>query len=86
MDTLVHADIFFFIAAVSTILIAILAIIALVYLIRILKSISSVSSTLERGVHHVSSNMDKVAMALLGKKLFNLFFGKQKARKSSKKS
>jgi uncharacterized membrane protein YgaE (UPF0421/DUF939 family) len=43
MDTLVHADIFFFVSTVALIVIGIGVAIALFYLIRILKDISHVS-------------------------------------------
>ncbi len=47
MDTLVHADIFFFITAIATVVIAAILAIALVYLIRILKNARYISDKLK---------------------------------------
>lgn len=43
METLIHADIFFFISSVALVLVAVGVIIALVYVIKILRNVSAVS-------------------------------------------
>ena len=43
MNTLIHADFFFFVTTIVVILIAICVIIALVYIIKILRTVSEVS-------------------------------------------
>jgi len=43
MDTLIHADIFFFISTVVLVFVGILAVVALYYVIRILRDIDEVS-------------------------------------------
>ncbi len=43
MDTLIHADIFFFITTIAVVLIALVSTVALVYFIRILKNVLRVS-------------------------------------------
>jgi uncharacterized protein YoxC len=43
MDTLIHADIFFFISTIALVFISLALIIALMYLIKILRNVSEVS-------------------------------------------
>jgi hypothetical protein len=43
MDTLIHANIFFFISSIALVLVSVGIIIALVYVIRILRNVSAVS-------------------------------------------
>lgn len=85
MDTLIHADIFFFISAIATVILTILFIVALYYLIRILKDFSDISGILKRGVDKASGHLDDLVDALMNNALFRFFFGKKKARKNSKK-
>jgi len=85
MDTLIQADIFFFISAVGTIILTILAAVALYYLIRILRDFSNISDTLKRGVDKASGHMDELVDMLMSNALFRFFFGKKRTRKNSKK-
>lgn len=85
MDTLIQADIFFFISAVGTIILTILAAVALYYLIRILRDFSNISDTLKRGVDKASGHLDELVDMLMGNALFRFFFGKKRTRKNSKK-
>ena len=86
MDTLIQADIFFFISAVGTIILTILAAVALYYLIRILRDFSDISDTLKRGVDKASGHLDDLVDMMMSNALFRLFFGKKKTtRKNSKK-
>ncbi|MFM7088295.1 MAG: hypothetical protein ACKOW9_02055 [Candidatus Paceibacterota bacterium] len=86
MDTLMKADIFFFISSISAVVLTIFAIIALYYLIRVLRDFSNISDTLKRGVDKASGHLDDLVDMLMGNALFRLFFGKKKTtRKNSKK-
>ncbi len=85
MDTLIHADIFFFISAVATVILTLLFIVALYYLIRILKDFSEISDTLKRGVDKASGHLDDLVDMLMSNALFRFFFGKKRTRKNSKK-
>ncbi len=85
MDTLVKADIFFFVSAIATVILTILFIVALYYLIRILKDFSEISDTLKRRVDKASSHLDDLSEMIMSNALFRFFFGKKKARKNSKK-
>jgi len=44
MDTLIHADIFFFVSTIALIFISLGIIVALIYIIKILRNVSDVSS------------------------------------------
>ncbi len=85
MDTLVKADVFFFISAIATVILTLLFIVALYYLIRILKDFSEISDTLKKGVDKASGHLDDLVDMLMNNPLFRFFFGKKKARKNSKK-
>jgi len=86
MDTLVKADIFFFISAIATVVLSILFIVALYYLIRILKDFSDISDTLKRGVDKASGHLDDLVYMLMNNPLFRFFFGKSSRRRSAKES
>ncbi len=85
MDTLMQADIFFFISSISAVVLTIFAIIALYYLIRVLRDFSEISDTLKRGVDKASGHLDDLVDMLMSNALFRLFFGKKRTRKNSKK-
>ncbi|MFN4181306.1 MAG: hypothetical protein ACK4FA_01230 [Candidatus Paceibacteria bacterium] len=85
MDTLMKADIFFFISSMSAVVLTIFAIIALYYLIRILRDFSNISDTLKNGVDKASGHLDDLIDMLMSSAFFRLFFGKKRARKNSKK-
>lgn len=85
METLMKADIFFFISAIGTILFTVFGLVALYYLIRILKDFSSISDALKKGVETASGHLDDLVDMLMSNKLFRFFFGKKRTRKNSKK-
>ncbi len=85
MDTLMKADIFFFISSISAVVLTIFAIIALYYLIRVLRDFSEISDTLKRGVDKASGHLDDLVDMLMSNALFRFFFGKKRTRKNSKK-
>ncbi len=85
METLIHADIFFFISAIGTIILTILAAVALYYLIRILRDFSNISDTLKNGVDKASGHLDEFIEVLMSNALFKFFFRNKRTRKKTKK-
>jgi hypothetical protein len=60
METLIHADIFFFISTIALVLISIGIIIALVYLIRILRNVSDVSDKVKEESTEILSDIKEL--------------------------
>lgn len=60
METLLQADIFFFITAVATVVLSILVGIAVVYLIRILRNVRDISDTAKREADALASDVEEL--------------------------
>jgi hypothetical protein len=58
METLIHADIFFFISSIGCILIVILLATALVYLIRLLRKIDRLAQQLKDRAHAIGQSAE----------------------------
>ena len=81
MDTLMKADIFFFITTIAVIIFLILGSIAFVYLIKILRNIKRASDTLEHKIEVASEHADTLYHSIAESFLFNMLFGKKKKTK-----
>ena len=66
METLVKADIFFFIATVAVVLVAILLACLLYRLIRVVRSVERITKNLEKGSGLISENISKLHNQLFG--------------------
>jgi len=84
MQTLIHADIFFFVTTVAVILFTIGIVIALVFVIMILKNLHKLSETVRTEADHIAGDIDAIrakSQSLswgIAFKLFkNLFKGKK---------
>lgn len=60
LQTLIHADIFFFITSVAVVIVTILAIIAAVYVIYILRTIKQISQIIRDQGDRVSEDIDEL--------------------------
>ena len=90
MDTLVHADIFFFVTTIAVIVIAMLFVIALIYLIKVLNRIKSIAEQVRdetilfrEDIHGLRDSVQREGFKL--KHLFNFgydFFKKRASKKS----
>lgn len=58
MQTLIHADIFFFITTIAVVLISIGIVIALVFLILILKNLHKLSETVKTEADQIAGDID----------------------------
>lgn len=90
MDTLIHADIFFFITTIAVVVIALLLIIALVYVIKLLSEIKGIAEQVREetvlfreDIHGLRDSVKREGFKL--KHLFNFgyeFFKKRNTKKS----
>lgn len=85
MDTLLKADIFFFITSVAVVVLTILVIIALIYFIKILKNVKDISETVRDGVDNASSHTEELLSKLTDNPLFRFMFGKKRGDKKKHK-
>jgi hypothetical protein len=86
MDTLIHADIFFFITSIAVVVLTILLVIAFIYFIQILVNFRDISKTLKSGVNNASEKVEEMLENLAENPVFRFIFGsKTKRKKASKK-
>ena len=83
-NTLIHADIFFFIASIGTIIFIILTSIAIYYLIGLLRNVRDLTNTLQDKVETASENLEEMRRKISESLIFNLIFTKKKKTKNTK--
>lgn len=83
-ETLIHADIFFFIASIGTVIFIILTSIAIYYLIGLLKNVRNLTNSLQNKVETASENLEEMRRKISESLIFNLIFMKKKENKSKK--
>ena len=90
MNTLVHADVFFFVSTIALIVITILLVVALIFFVKILKDISEISSNVKKESIEIIEDVKQLRGDIKqeGFKLTKLatFFGRMffKKRKSAR--
>lgn len=84
MDTLIHADVFFFITSVAVIVVSAILVIALIYLIRILRDAKAVTGKVKEETKNISEDIEQLrqktkAQGVKVKNFFDFFsrFGKR---------
>ncbi|MDQ3076035.1 MAG: hypothetical protein M3Q34_02810 [bacterium] len=86
MNTLLQADIFFFITSIAVVVLVILVSIALFYLIRILRDVSYITDTVRQGVDNASTHIEELVDRIMENRFFSFIFRKKKAsHKNNKK-
>jgi hypothetical protein len=86
MDTLIHADAFFFISSIGFILIIILLATALVYLIRLLRKIDRLAENLKERAHSIGESAEGMIDDIRESPAFGfLVRKKRKAKTTSRK-
>lgn len=78
MDTLVKADIFFFIASIATIIFVILISICLYYLAGALRNFRDISLILKKGIENTSEHLEELVEQVEESSVFRFIFGKKK--------
>jgi hypothetical protein len=84
MESLVQADIFFFITSIAVIICTIVFIVTGYYVIKTMKNISRISESLKNTVESAESELADISNHVRDSALFTFIFGKRK--KSKKKS
>jgi hypothetical protein len=83
MESIIRADIFFFISSISTIIITIVFLIVGFYFIKIMINFYKISKILRSTTENVESGLKEMGEHIRQSPLFTFFFGKEK--KSKKK-
>lgn len=78
METLVKADIFFFITTIAVLILTTILAIAGYHLIKILKNFRDMSDTLKRAVDVAEEDMENIHDQITGSWLYSLLFKKKK--------
>ena len=81
MNTLMNANIFFFVTTVAVIAFLILGSIAFCYFIGILKNIKKASDMLGEKIEAASEHADTLYHSIAESFIFNMFFGKKRKGK-----
>lgn len=81
MDTLMKADIFFFISSISAVVFLILGCIVFYYVIRILVNFKEVTEVLKSKIEIVGDDVHALARDVRESFVFALLFGKKKKKK-----
>ena len=81
MDTLVKADIFFFISSVATVILAILLALLLFYLIKAGKNLYTLSESLKGGLKESEEFITEIRERLEDNLVFRLFFPPSRRRR-----
>jgi uncharacterized protein YoxC len=81
MDTLMNANIFFFVTTIATIIFVILGSIVFVYVIRILADVRRASKKLEGGIDAIEEHSAALYHKIAESFVFNMIFGKKAAKK-----
>ncbi|MES2436642.1 MAG: hypothetical protein V4519_01405 [Patescibacteria group bacterium] len=90
METLIHADIFFFITTVSLVVISLGLVIAIIYLIKILRDISAVSHKVKdesaeiiADLKHIRGTIKQQAFSFGGiSQIIGLIFRRKKSKRN----
>jgi uncharacterized protein YoxC len=78
MDTVLKADIFFFVTTIAVVAFSILGGIAFLYLIKILRNIKKATDKLEGEIEAIGENADALYHKIAESFVFNMLFGKRK--------
>ena len=60
MQTLIHADVFFFVSTIALVIVSIGIIIALIFIILILKKLYQLSETVKTEAGHIAEDIDSI--------------------------
>ena len=81
MDTLMKANVFFFVTTIAVVAFTVVGLVAFFYLIGILKDIRRATSKLESEMEAVAHDADALYHKIAESFLFNMLFGKRAKKK-----
>ena len=82
-QTLIHADIFFFISSIGFILVTIALLIGLFYIIRVVRSVDRITVKIEDGIDTVGDDAKNLISDLRDSMAFRMIFGGRKRKITS---
>ncbi len=88
MASIIHADIFFFIASIFVAVMTVVLSISGFYLVGALRNFRDISATLKRGVENAEENLEETMHDIEESPVFRFFFGRKRRyrmRQSPKK-
>jgi hypothetical protein len=78
MQTLIHADMFFFISSIGFVLLWVLMAVALIYVIKLFRSVLRVTRIIERDVAAIGEDTKDLIRDLRKSRAFSFLFGTSK--------
>ena len=82
-ETLIRADIFFFISSIGFILLTIALLTGLFYVIRIMKSVDRITAKIESGIDTAGDEAKEFIADLRDSTAFRMVFGSKRSKKTS---
>lgn len=80
MNTLVHADIFFFISTIGFIVLFAIGVVAAVYVVGILRQIKKISQKIGENAEDISDEAREFVHDLRESTIYHMLFGRKKKR------
>jgi hypothetical protein len=84
MESIIKADIFFFISSIATIIITIVLLVAGFYFIKILRDFHKISSILRKMTENAEEGLSEMAEHVRQSPIFTFIFGKENKKKKEK--
>jgi hypothetical protein len=81
MNTLAHANTFFFISSIGFVIVFLLIIIILFYIIRLFRSIQRIVTKIEKDINNIGDTAKEFVSQLWSSAIFSWIFGKSKKKK-----
>ncbi len=85
METVMKANVFFFVSTIGFVLLTVLGIFALYYLVRFLRTIDRITKQLEVNIHAASDEARFLIEDIRESMIFRLLFGRSRKRHTRKK-
>jgi len=81
METLIKADIFFFVTTIFVVVLIVFFIIIGLYLVKAMKNFASISDTLKKGVDNADEEIRDIVEQVKDSPVFSFIFGKSRKKK-----
>lgn len=84
MESILQADVFFFVTSIFVVVLTVVLAIAGFYLIRAMKSFSDIATILKNGVTQAESELAEMSFEIQESPLFGFLFGRKKRKRADK--
>ena len=85
MDSILQADIFFFITSIAVVVLTSIFAVGGIYLVQAFRSFRDVSRIVKRGAENAEENIEEAYHELEDSTIFRLIFGRRRSRGTRKK-